>query len=208
MTRWTFDEATGLLSRKEYADGQGTDYTYTESGQHRERLWARPRGDTGIPAGDDPNPGRRTAVSAQESKAFPPDSAKNRLATTYTYDEKTNALIEIAYPATENRKTESRVTYAHDRDGRVKTVTDATGSRAFDYDAQGRVLAEHVTVHTTAGPVKYTLHRSWTSLGQPESVRLEGEKNAGAPSPEIAHEVAYTWDSLGRLASVTSLAGT
>jgi YD repeat-containing protein len=38
---WTYEPATGLLTRKEYADTEGTDYTYTASGQLATRTWAR-----------------------------------------------------------------------------------------------------------------------------------------------------------------------
>lgn len=40
-TTWTFDPATGLLTRKEYADGNGTDYTYYPDGKLKTRTWAR-----------------------------------------------------------------------------------------------------------------------------------------------------------------------
>ncbi|MEM8895540.1 MAG: RHS repeat-associated core domain-containing protein, partial [Bacteroidota bacterium] len=40
-TLWNFDEATGLLVRKEYADTNGTDYIWTASGLLASRSWAR-----------------------------------------------------------------------------------------------------------------------------------------------------------------------
>jgi RHS repeat-associated protein len=40
-TQWIFDEATGLLTNKVYADGKGTAYTYTSDGKLASRLWAR-----------------------------------------------------------------------------------------------------------------------------------------------------------------------
>ncbi|MFZ4397256.1 MAG: hypothetical protein ACOYOU_16695, partial [Kiritimatiellia bacterium] len=40
-TRWLYDEATGLLTNKLYADGKGTAYTYTPDGKLATRVWAR-----------------------------------------------------------------------------------------------------------------------------------------------------------------------
>ena len=41
LTTWLYDEATGLLTNKVYADGKGTAYTYTSDGQLASRIWAR-----------------------------------------------------------------------------------------------------------------------------------------------------------------------
>lgn len=40
-TTWVYDEATGLLTEKIYADGQKTTYTYTPDGKLLTRTWAR-----------------------------------------------------------------------------------------------------------------------------------------------------------------------
>ena len=40
-TIWTYDEATGLLLAKTYADGNGPSYTYTPNGNLATRTWAR-----------------------------------------------------------------------------------------------------------------------------------------------------------------------
>jgi len=41
VTVWKFDEATGLLTNKLYADGKGPSYTYTADGKLATRTWAR-----------------------------------------------------------------------------------------------------------------------------------------------------------------------
>ncbi len=41
VTTWHYDEASGLLAAKEYADGTRTTYTYTPSGNIETRTWAR-----------------------------------------------------------------------------------------------------------------------------------------------------------------------
>jgi len=40
-TQWQYDEATGLLTNKLYADGNGTAYSYTSDGKIETRTWAR-----------------------------------------------------------------------------------------------------------------------------------------------------------------------
>ena len=40
-TRWLYDEATGLLTNKLYADNHGPSYTYTLDGKLTTRIWAR-----------------------------------------------------------------------------------------------------------------------------------------------------------------------
>ena len=40
-TTWSYDEATGLLVAKTYADGKGPTYTYTPNGSLATRTWAR-----------------------------------------------------------------------------------------------------------------------------------------------------------------------
>ncbi len=41
MTKWVYDEATGVLLRKQYADGKGTDYAYTPDGRLKTQKNAR-----------------------------------------------------------------------------------------------------------------------------------------------------------------------
>jgi RHS repeat-associated protein len=41
QTQWLYDEATGLLTNKVYADGKGPSYTYTPDGQIATRTWTR-----------------------------------------------------------------------------------------------------------------------------------------------------------------------
>lgn len=44
VTTWVYDAATGLLIRKEYADGNGTDYAYDSSNRLAKRTWSRDGG--------------------------------------------------------------------------------------------------------------------------------------------------------------------
>src|SRR5690606_1079514 len=40
-TTWSYDQPTGLLTNKLYADGKGTAYSYTPDGKLATRTWAR-----------------------------------------------------------------------------------------------------------------------------------------------------------------------
>jgi hypothetical protein len=40
-TTWIYSATTGHLTRKQYADAKGTDYTYTPGGKLGTRVWAR-----------------------------------------------------------------------------------------------------------------------------------------------------------------------
>ncbi|NLX23500.1 MAG: RHS repeat protein, partial [Phycisphaerae bacterium] len=47
-TEWVFEEATGLLLSKEYADSTHVDYTYTPAGKLATRTWARLDGENAL----------------------------------------------------------------------------------------------------------------------------------------------------------------
>ncbi|MFC1461418.1 hypothetical protein ACFLQR_02730 [Verrucomicrobiota bacterium] len=40
-TTWVYDEASGLLTQKQYADGSSVTYTYTVEGKLETRNWSR-----------------------------------------------------------------------------------------------------------------------------------------------------------------------
>src|SRR5690606_26925226 len=131
----------------------------------------------------------------QESK-----TAKGKMATSYSYDAKTLQLIKST--ATDG----TEVTYEYDSEGRPAKVTDATGTREFAYDLRGQVVKETVTLLT--GPdspsIRYEIRRTYTPLGQPESVHLV---SAEGETLSLDHKVGYSWNAHGQLSGVTSLAG-
>ncbi|MCG8406928.1 MAG: hypothetical protein MI923_17155 [Phycisphaerales bacterium] len=47
-TIWTYDEATGLMEEKKYADGEGVQYKYTRSGAITKRIWSREVGGNAV----------------------------------------------------------------------------------------------------------------------------------------------------------------
>jgi len=177
-TQWTYDEATGVLLKKTYADGHGPDYKYNKAGQLIERLWARK------------------------------DEKGNRLSTKYEYDEVTGAMtgtfysdgtkITYEYDEANRLKKVNDVTgsreFAYNLQGQIltETVTVKTNAEAqpLRYQIQRSYYDEFCA--QCAGGVN----------GQPKQVKL-----SGLDGLELNHEVNYEWDSRGSLAKVASPAG-
>ena len=83
--------------RKEYADGNGTDYSYDAANRLSVRTWDRSGG----------------------------------LDTIYEYDLATTELVTVDYESLES----ADIIYTYDRIGGQSSITDATGTRSFQYDA-------------------------------------------------------------------------
>jgi RHS repeat-associated protein len=156
-TTWTYDAATGLLTRKEYADGEGTDYSYDSANRLSVRTWARDGG----------------------------------LDTTYGYDANTGELLTVDYedPGTAD------ITYTYDRLGRQETVTDATGSRDFDYDAATLQLDTETLDTTFYDGLELT--RSYDALGRASGYTLQDSASSAISA------VDYTYANVGRLQTVS-----
>ena len=126
--------------------------------------------------------------------------APSKIASSYTYDALTAQLTQTA--STDGTK----VAYAYNSEGQLAKVTDATGTREFAYDLRGQVMKESVTLQhdPTADPIRYEIRRTYTALGQPESVHLV---SADGQSVVLDHQIDYTWNDHNQLSSVKSLAG-
>jgi len=215
-TNWQYDEATGALLKKAYADGNGPEYTYTEAGQLKERQWTREIS---------PQSAQRT-TEEEEKTSSPTNGAAapvgtprlgvrpgQRLTTDYEYDALTAQLTQTTSTDGTN------VTYAYNSEGQLQKVTDATGTREFTYDLRGQITKELITLKTgkDTPPLTYEIARAYTTLGQPESVHLVSTPSDPASDPDnlkpgtlnlkLDHKVAYTWNAHNQLSSVKSLAG-
>jgi RHS repeat-associated protein len=157
VTTWSYDPATGLLTRKQYADGNGTDYSYDAANRLAVRTWARSSG----------------------------------LDTTYSYSATTGELITVDY---EDPNT-ADIAYTYDRLGRQATVTDATGSRSFDYDSSSLKLSSESLDATFYDGQQLT--RSYDTFGRSSGYNLTDSASSTLSA------VNYTYDSSGRLATVT-----
>ena len=97
-TTWNYEPATGLLTRKQYADGKSTDYTYTADGKLHTREWERgitttygytPSGQLTATDYNDPTPD----VAITHDRLGRQQTVTNGLATSvFTYDSATLAL--------------------------------------------------------------------------------------------------------------------
>ncbi|OGV45715.1 MAG: hypothetical protein A2X46_09425 [Lentisphaerae bacterium GWF2_57_35] len=143
-TRWHYDPATGLLTNKVYADGQGPTYAYTAAGQLASRTWAR-----GV-----------STLYAQDSLG-----------------QVTNINYSDATPD---------VSLTFDRMGRVKTATDATGTRTNVYSVQGAILTEGTALGTL-------LNHTVDAFGRSSGLRLGNE-----------YALGYVYNSAGQFASITA----
>lgn len=165
VTTWTYQPATGLLTAKTYADGNGTGYSYNSANRLAVRTWAREGG----------------------------------LDTTYTYDPFTGELDHVDYAAADT----ANIHYTYDRLGRVVTVTDATGTRSFDYDpATLQLDTETLDSSFYEGQVLQRTYQDGSEInGLPG--RSFGYRLKDSGSTTTISSVDYSYDTLGRLQTLT-----
>ena len=119
------------------------------------------------------------------------DSLDLPLCTLYSYTN-TGEMVGIDY----SDATPS-ISFTHDRLGRQKTVTDAQGSRTFNYDAATLSLTNEVLI---ADGVTNVLTRTQDSLGRAASISLFSASDMSNPS----YRSDYSYSDLGRFLSVSS----
>lgn len=165
ITRYAYDEAGNCLSQTD-ANGHITTFEYDRLGRRLKRT---------LPAG--------------MSETYSYDAAGNLTArvdfrgkrTTYGYDVM-NRLLSKTPDASLG---EPGVTFTYTATGRRATMTDASGTTSYDYDAR-----EHLKTKTTPqGVLTYTYDEAGNQLTL-RSSNAEGVN------------VDYTYDALGRLATV------
>ena len=125
-TSWLYDDATGLLTNKVYADGKGVSYTYTPEGKLKGRMWARGQ----VPPAEGQVPAEWEGL--------------DRVITTYAYTN-TGELVGIGYS-----DGTPGVSMTLDHLGRHKTITDAQGTREFHYSPEGQLTNETLGTITIA----------------------------------------------------------
>ena len=100
-TTWTYEEATGLLTRKTYADSKYVDYTYTSDGKFYTRTWSRTY------------------------------SGSNRIVTTYSYGAAGNSPTDLTGITYTDGSVTPNVEFTYNRLGKQATVTDLDGKQTF-----------------------------------------------------------------------------
>lgn len=124
VTTWTYDLASGLLTRKAYADGNGTDYTYDKANRPTARTW------------------NRSVLSARVATTLGYDPASGDLLTV-TYSDSTPS-VAISYDRLGRQTTVTDAagprTFSYDP-ARLTLATETLpatfyGSRVMTYDYQ------------------------------------------------------------------------
>ncbi|MGH8020427.1 MAG: RHS repeat-associated core domain-containing protein [Opitutaceae bacterium] len=128
-TTSTYEPATGLLSTFALADGNSTVFRYNDRGQLAYRSWVRRRQASGAPQ----YPNENSAVITR----YAYDSATGELTGRHYNDNgvQTADEVEASDPAVPEACPTADISYTYTRLGQLKTVTDATGTRTFQYDA-------------------------------------------------------------------------
>lgn len=81
------------------------------------------------------------------------------------------------------------VGFTHDRQGRVRSVTDDSGERVYEYHPSGRVASERYVSGAISGR---SIDRTYDPLHRVDALRL----------PDLGYEVTYAYDAASRLQAV------
>ena len=202
-TTWTYDPSSGLLSRKQYADGKGTGYTYDSSGRLLTRTWARgittnysysPAGDLVGVVYSDGTPG----------VSFSYDGNGNQLTAggiSYTINPSTLLTDSETVPVGNSSRTITRGRDGYLRDTGFSLangdITEA--GTAWTYDSAGRPAS--VTA-SSSGAVPQTFTYQWVA-GRPQLV----EKVTG-PAVTVQNSYEPLRDILASKSNQASSGGT
>ena len=143
-TRWNYDEATGLLTNKVYADDVGPSYEYDSAGRLTKRIWAR-----GVETDYAYDfSGQLTNIAYSDSTpdvAFTYDRLGRQLTATDALGTRTN--VYNALTLLEERLPDGTVlARAHDAFGRPSGIAlDADYAIGYGYDEFGRFAAVAVS---------------------------------------------------------------
>jgi len=218
-TTWTYDAATGLLSRKEYADGNGTDYTYDAANRLAVRTWARSGGlDTSY--GYDPATGELLTVDYEDPDTSDISYTYDRLGRQATVTDATGTRSFAYDPATLEQVEETldatfydgmALTRSHDPLGRASGYTlgaPTSLSASYGYDTAGRLQTVSDATHTFTyayapdsnllASVEGPVHAVAFDYEPNRDVMTEIDNRANDLQGASISKYAYTYDALAR----------
>ncbi len=219
FTRWTYHEATGLLTQKEDAALKGAAYTYDELSRTKTRVWAR-----GITTtyGYDANTGELRTVTYSDSTpglSYTYDRGGRQTSITDAAGARTRTfnvegelqteqiaggildgvnvtvgfdsfLRRNSVQSTHNSTTLSSQTYGYDATSRLQTVTSGSQTATYGYHATSGLL----TSTTFTGGTNIT--RGYDSFGRIENITTTPA--AGTPQSYV-----YQHNNLNQRTRVT-----
>ncbi|NCC61479.1 MAG: hypothetical protein EOM12_11170, partial [Verrucomicrobiae bacterium] len=206
ITRWQYDEATGLLTNKLYADNNGTAYTYDEDGRLVSRTWARGISTAytydlagnltninysdGITLSVSFTYGRtgnqKSITDALGTRTFSYNSAMQMIADSNAYGVVQYTMDGYGRPASVAYGDDYAVAYEYDEFGRFIAVTSTlAGTFAYSYVSNAELID---SISNGDFAVTYTYEAN-------RNLKTAVQNNHGAT---LISEYAYTYDPVGR----------
>lgn len=156
VTRWFYDEATGLLTNKVYADGNGTSYEYDAAGRLTRRIWVR-----GVATDYAYDAlGQLTNIDYSDDTpdvSFTYDRMGRQVEVTDALGTRTNLYDPATFDlATEQLPDGQVLARSYDRFGRPAGIALDEGYQvAYAYDDASRFMAITSVVNAATTAVKY-----------------------------------------------------
>lgn len=183
VTRWFYDEATGLLTNKVYADGSGPGYEYDAAGRLIKRTWAR--GITTEYAYD--SLGQMTNINYSDGTpdvSFTYDRMGRQVSVTDVLGTRTNVYDPVTLNlVSEQMPGGQALARSYDRYGRPAGIELGDGYRAtYSYDDVSRFTAITTAVNAVTTAVKYAylaqsdLISGWLARGAGDTGYLEVQR--------------------------------
>gem|GEM_PF-646300 len=226
VTTWNYDPYRGYLSSKQYPDGSGPNYSYTDAARLHNRQWARGTSTTysynnagelsaisyddgstpGVAYGYDRR-GRQTSVTVGGSMTTTLDynDAGNLLNESYSGGPLDGLSVTNGYDALLRRTNLvalngstvlSRTTYGYDAASRLFTVSDGTNTAGYSYLANSPLVSQ--IGFTNAGALRMTTTKNYDFLN-----RLTSISSANASSV-VLDSHAYAYNSANQRTAVTN----
>ena len=204
-TQWLYDEATGLLTNKVYADGNGTAYSYTSDGKLETRTWAR---DESTTYSYDDCCGALTNISYSATntpdviftydRIGRKDTVTDAAGTwTFQYDPDTLALTNEVLVTHEGiTNTLARSQDAYGRNSGIALDDDYTVG--YDYDTAGRFSQVDWTFGATSYTATYSFVENSNMIGGydvPVGANTFKARKVYEPDRNLISSISNLWNT-------------